>query len=278
MKNLSELLIATAVMVGCCFISCNKQENFVTLASDDPGTLTSKSLHCDRVFTVSPSGNYNDDSYNIQTALNNAVAAGHGCTVQLTKGTFYLKYRIEVEGFDGFLKGAGKEKTIITTHDVVEFNLLTGDVESLIKFRHGNINISNLTIKILNSNPCTGLNDYGWGFGTALPSVITITGNSSGDPGESYQAISSTFNNVKFVGGVGDYQGSFNVGYFVWRTWDAWDWASPIYTLHGDFKFTNCEFKTAFMCICSDLSDGPCIVGGAESFGNKCSAEYSSTI
>jgi hypothetical protein len=278
MKNLSKLLIATAVMVSCCFISCNKQENLISPVSDDSGTLTSKSLHCGRLFTVLPSGNYNDDSYAIQTALNNAVTAGPGSTVKLAEGTFYLKNRIEVEGFEGFFKGAGKEKTILTTHDVIEFNLPVGDVESLIKFRHGKINISDLTIKILNPSPCTGLNDYGWGFGTALPSAITITGNSSGDPGASDQSVSSTFNNVKFVGGAGDYQGSFNVGYFVWRTWDAWDWASPIYTLHGDFKFTNCDFKTSYMCICSDLSDGPCTIGGAESSGNKFEDTYYATL
>jgi hypothetical protein len=282
MKNLSKLLIATAVVVGCCFISCSKQENLITQSSGDISTLKSNPIVCGEVFTVFPSGNYNDDSNAIQTALNNAVAAGAGSTVQLTAGTFYLKYRIEVEGFDGFFKGAGKEKTIITTHDVIEFNLPTDDMESLIKFRHGNIKMSDLAIKITNPNPCTGLNDHGWGFNTALPNVITITGNSCSDPGESYQAVSATFNNVKFVGGAGDYQpypngGRFNVGKFVWRSWDAWDWNS-IYTLHGDYKFTNCDFQTAYTCIASDVSNGPCIIGGAESSGNKFEDTYYATL
>lgn len=261
MKNLTKLLIAAVFMLGCCFISCNKQKNIVTPTSDDSGTLTSKSLHCGRVFSVSPSGNYNDDSYNIQTTLNNAVAAGPGSTVQLTKGTFYLKYRIEVEGFDGYFKGAGKDKTIITTHETVDFSDVLGtDAASLIKFRHGNINISDMTISISDPAPCN-LDEYG----NAFPCIIRITGNSSENPGGTDQAASATFNNVKFVGGVGSFN-NYNVGYFLLISWDGW--YTP-YPLNGAFKITNCEFKSAHTCIWTDFTNGPCIIGGAESSGNK---------
>lgn len=278
MKNLSKLYLAAIIMVCGYLTSCNTKENLLMPDFGDNATLASKSLNKGMVFTVSPSGNYNDDSYNIQTALNNAVLSGPGSTVQLTEGTFYLKYRIEVEGFDGYFKGAGKEKTIITTHDVVEFNLPAPDVESLIKFRHGNINVSDLTIKISNPTPCAGINDSGWGFKTALPSVITITGNSSNNPGDSHQDISCNFHNVKFIGGAGDWMDYFNVNAFVWRTWDAMDWESPIYTLQGDFNFTNCEFNKACRCICSDLSDGPCVVGGDELSANTFEDTYYATL
>ena len=89
--------------------------------SKDASALASKPVTNGIVISVSPSGNYNDDADNIQDALDDAVAAGPGSTVQLTAGTFYLNKGIEVEGFDGYFKGAGKDKTILTTHDKINF-------------------------------------------------------------------------------------------------------------------------------------------------------------
>ena len=68
--------IASIVMICCFLSSCNNKEDLLNPASDNAATLTSKSLKSGKVFTVSPSGNYTDDSYNIQAALDNAVAAG----------------------------------------------------------------------------------------------------------------------------------------------------------------------------------------------------------
>jgi hypothetical protein len=256
-------LIASSFMACFFLTSCNSKDDLLNPASDDAGTLTSKLLHCDKIFTVSPSGNYNDDSYNIQTALNAAVAAGHGSTVQLTKGTFYLKGRIEVDEFDGFFKGAGKDKTIITTHDVVDFNISNGDTPALFKFRHGNNNISDLTIKI--SDPEPG-NNADWG--NALPCAIDITGNSIENPGTKDQPSRATFNNVKFVGGVGNLAG-YNVAYFIMIGWEGWPPDPYAYSLNGGIKITNCEFQTAYYCIWSDFTKGPLTIGGSESSGNK---------
>jgi hypothetical protein len=257
--------IITAIFMVCCFMtSCNSKEDLLNPASDDAGDLTSKSLQCGRVFTVSPSGNFNDDSYNIQTALDAAVVAGPGCTVQMTKGTFYLKERIEVEGFDGSIKGAGKDKTIITTHDAVNFNIPSGDQESLIKFRHGKIKMSDLTIKISNPNPCIGLNNNE-NWLNALPSIIMVTGSSIENPGGKVQPVSFNFNNLKFVGGVGNYWDNRNLCYFIYVCGDG---SIEPYTLKGEFKVTNCEFHSAVTGIASFYTTGPYIIGGSEASGN----------
>ena len=262
MKNLSKLLIATAVMVGCCFISCNKQGNLVTPGSGDISTLNAKSVASGIVFTVSPSGNYTDDSPNIQAALENAVAAGTGSTVQLTMGTFYLKERIEVNGFDGYFRGAGKDKTFLTTHDKLDFGLPGHQIPSLIKFRCGNISMSDMTITITDPEPCI-VETQGWG-GSFLPSVIMITGNDV-NPGSEGQTAKFTFNNLKFLGGDG--QIGYNILYFIQASWESDNGA--IYPLTGGYKITNCEFEKAYFCIQTAFTGGPCITGGDATSGNK---------
>ena len=92
MKNLMAFRVTAIVLMCCMILSCSKKNDFIDNTADIPFLKSSA------VFEVSPSGNYNDDSYNIQTALNDAVAAGVGSTVKLTAGTFYLKNRIEIDG------------------------------------------------------------------------------------------------------------------------------------------------------------------------------------
>jgi len=261
MKNLPTFLITAIVMVSCMFHSCTKDTDLVPDPSASAGEL--KCTHPSGVvITVSPSGNFTDDASAIQEALEDAVAAGPGSVVQLTKGTFYLNKGIEVEGFDGLFKGAGKDKTIITTQDAVNFSIPEGDQEALIKFRHGNIKMSGLTIKISNPNPCTGLNSNDW-WQNALPSVIMITGNSIEDANvPAVQPASFSFNDLKFVGGTGNFMWNHNVCFFIYIGGDNSN------MLNGMFKVTNCEFQSAVTCLASFFTQGPYIIGGSEASGN----------
>ena len=263
MKNLSKFLIATVVIMGCCFLSCNKQDELLMPLTGNMSTINSKPFVSGQVFTVSPSDNYEDDSYAIQTALNNAVEAGPGSTVQLTEGTFYLNESIEVEGFVGSFKGAGKLKTIITTQGEINFDFPIGDLEGLFIFRNGNIHISDMTVRISNPTPCTGLN---WNvFQNSFPSVFNMTGNSVLDPPTTEQNIISTFDNVQFIGGFG-YFYSFNVYSFI----NIGPEGNPNYLLNGSHNVTNCEFQSASTCIEGvSSSNGNWTIGGSASSGNK---------
>jgi len=270
MKNLSKFLIAVVVIVCCCETACNKQEDPFMPVSWDKNSISPLSLKSGAVFTVSPGGNLKD-SKAIQKAFDDAVAAGPGSTVQLTKGTFCLTERIEVEGFVGCFKGAGKDKTIITTplDKPVDFSLPDPDWESLIKFRHGNINLSDFTIKISNPYPCTGLAPD-WGEDDALPSVIMFTGNSVKDGVLIDPVISFTLDNVKFTGknNPDEFGDHYNVSYCVNIGIDGYvfeDW----HDLNGSCKITNCEFKSLF-CQIFISYNGICEIGGREkSSGNK---------
>jgi hypothetical protein len=272
MKNLSKFLIA-AVGIACCFVTaCNKQEDSFMPVTGDNNSMSARSLKSGAVFTVSPGGDM-QDSKAIQKAFDDAVAAGPGSTVQLTKGTFCLDERIEVEGFVGCFKGAGKDKTIITTplDKPVDFSLTDPDWESLIKFRHGNINVSDFTIKISNPHPCTGLNSPIWDGLDCFPELISFTGNSVKTPPLTDQMVSASVNNVKFIGlhyldGYG--LESFNVYTTLAISWDGF-FAESTYSLKGNLKITNCEFKSLNTDIFISF-DGTGKIGDYDNYsGNK---------
>jgi hypothetical protein len=67
--------------------------------------------HHAAVFTVFPTGA--DDTANLQAAFDAAILAGHGSTVQLVRGTYYIRNGIVAVNFEGSSVGAGKEKTFV---------------------------------------------------------------------------------------------------------------------------------------------------------------------
>jgi hypothetical protein len=269
MKNLSKLLIAAIVIVCCFETACNKQEDPFMPGSWENNSFSPLSLKSGSVFTVSPSADLKD-SKAIQRAFADAVAAGPGSTVQLTKGTFVLDERIEVEGFVGCFRGIGKEKTIITTplDKPVDFSLPDPDLESLIKFRHGSINVSDFTIKILNPHPCSGILDN---WTDAFPSLISFTGNSVKARPTTDQAVSLTVNNVNYIGlHYLDAAGTdiYNVNYPLYISWDGYV-ADDYYRLKGNVKITNCVFKGSFNGIFIS-SDATCKIGSNDNYsGNE---------
>jgi len=257
MKTTMKFQFAAVILLITALMSCNKEENQVT----DP--MSSPQLKSGIVFTISPSGNFNDDSYNIQTALNNAVAAGPGCTIKLTQGTFYLKYPVEIDNFDGFIVGAGKSETFLTTHDKIDFSSLTnGDMASLLKFRHGYVRMSDLTFRIDDPEPCVGLADNEW-FQNALPVLIVVTGNATADPGTPDQNGSSSFNRINFIGGAGNLFG-YNNGELLWIG------SNGTHNLTGGHQsITACLFQSSVNSVSNYLDDNSSwIVGGSPNAGN----------
>ncbi|MEE9219449.1 MAG: hypothetical protein V3U98_10335, partial [Acidobacteriota bacterium] len=125
--------------------------------------------------TVSPNGV--DDTVEIQAAFDACVASGPDCTVQLAAGTFKTSL-IEVEGFDGFFKGAGKGWTIVTNVPRLPCQGLiqNGSWPSLFKFRGGNINVSDLSFHITGQKPCATWSRPQWGSRVYLGAIVHITG------------------------------------------------------------------------------------------------------
>lgn len=261
MKTIRIFSIAAVLLFTACLFSCTKEENPV------PEQAPALELKSGTVFTVAPSGNYEDDSYNIQTALNNAVAAGPGCTVKLTAGTFYLKHCIEIDGFDGYIRGAGKNKTVLTTHDKIDASEsggpnLNDNWGCLIVFRHGYVRMSDMTFKITDPEPTINLNDNDW-FQNCLPILISVTGSAELMPPNTNLNGSSVFNNIDFIGGAGNVF-DYNVGEFLW----IGSWGDQ-YLTGGNQKITGCLFQGAVNSL-SNLFDNNStwLIGGNGASGN----------
>jgi hypothetical protein len=73
--------------------------------------LPGASLAQGAVFTVMPTGD--DDTANIQAALDAATAAGPGSVVQLAAGEFYMSGAVGVYDFSGTFRGMGSGETTI---------------------------------------------------------------------------------------------------------------------------------------------------------------------
>ena len=101
--------------------------------------------------------------------------------MQLTAGTFYLKHCIAIDGFDGYIKGAGKQNTILTTHDKIDSNEpgglnLNNNWGCLIVFRHGYVRMSDMTFSFTDPEPTINLDGNDW-YQNCLPTLISVTGS-----------------------------------------------------------------------------------------------------
>jgi hypothetical protein len=106
MKNYLFLLCGAVCLL---VASCTKDEiNY-------PFAVTEKAKPVSGpVIVLPPSGG--DDTEALLEALN---SASPGSTIQLTAGEYHLRY-IEVYGFSGCLRGAGRDKTVISTYGLID--------------------------------------------------------------------------------------------------------------------------------------------------------------
>lgn len=143
-----------------------------------------------KTFLVTPS--YGDDTFAIQKAFDDAIAAGPGSTVELAPGQFYTN-EIIVENFYGTFKGAGEATKIDVLRGLdpslpgVTIDYLTNCAHLFIFFG-GNVHISDLGFDITPHKPAEEWVDPN-GVLYDLLAVILITGD-----------INSRIENVKFTG------------------------------------------------------------------------------
>jgi hypothetical protein len=119
----------------------------------------SKSL----VITVPPTGI--DDTANLQSAFDEATAAGAGTTVQLMEGTYYTR-QLVVNNFQGTFVGAGAEQTVLSNPPEEKLNVAENHWSAapsaanpwpnLVSFADGDFLVSDLGIHITGAEPTTG--------------------------------------------------------------------------------------------------------------------------
>lgn len=251
-KLLFTILTIVSLVTG-----CSKDD----LAPDQNNDLMLKKASLFPVFLVEPNGT--DDTENLKNAFIDAQAAGPGAIVQLCEGEYHLGL-LQVYGFEGCLKGAGKDKTIITALNNLDIQSLwdqnlRGD---LVKFVGGDVHLSQFTIQTPPGKvAATGTNGH---FGT----LINFSSGNAIVPGNENSSINVEIDNVRFrgqslEGGIYGYNCAFGVR-------AGWDWFNPINLPREkvNLKITNSEFDTFFYgLILESVTNGKVIIG-ASGHGN----------
>jgi hypothetical protein len=202
MKTLTKFLFIVACIS--LLFSCQKPDEF----SDElSGNELKSAASCGVTIVVNPSGN--DDTQALKDAFEEAKASGPGATVKLTKGKYTIG-PVEVRDYDGYFRGAGKGKTIISNLPNLpcEDFLAIDNVIYLIQFVGGNITISDLTFHINDGSPCTNAPIYESFFGNTLCTVLVMADFSSTYVPVNRQ-IKGVVKNVDFI--AGKINGGINV-------------------------------------------------------------------
>jgi hypothetical protein len=145
MKKITYLFLGAMLMM---FFACT-QEDVQVAQLDDELSCRPKGP----VIKVYPTGV--DDTENLVQAFAEAKAAGPGAVVQLVEGQYTIGM-IEVREFDGYFRGAGKGKTIISNLPELpcEELWLENVMPALLKFIGGDITVSDFTIQLMDGQPC----------------------------------------------------------------------------------------------------------------------------
>jgi hypothetical protein len=218
-----------------------------------------------RTFVVHPSGG--DDTATIQQAFADAVAAGPGSTVQLTKGHFYMN-NIAVLGFRGCFMGAGMGRTVIDTVrglDPSDPSLpgvtLTVDPEApwtedgspnyltgftwLIGFLKSDVRVSDMSFEVTAYNPSIdGLPDNG---GTNLSDVFLI-----------YRDSSAAFDRIGIKAHEGDVNDLLNI-----------EGAFSLMDTSGTVSVTRCHWACNSGPEVGYIEGARLTIGGSPAMGNR---------
>ena len=228
-------------------------------------------------FIVAPTGG--NDTFDLQSAFGQAVAAGPGSTVKLLSGTYRIGL-IEVEGFHGSFVGAGRGRTVITT---VEDMACPGSWPVLINFLAGEVRVTDMSFEITDPHACqpwinpvdpvpTPRDDL-----AVIVRVGGIPADDWSNPSTTY--ASSSFENVDFHGPIdpGDpsYFGVVSGLFFGGPSDTSMGGLGRTKPMEGVHTVVNCSFKNTWQAIVTlGLSDSSLKIGGNGRQGNRFDRVY----
>jgi hypothetical protein len=245
---MKKLIIGIFGLVLIIFYSCSKE----LIEPDQTGDL--KDLTCGKgnlnkphgpVFTVSPS---EDATQALIDAFAAAKEAGPGAVVQLEEGQYDIGM-IEVRDFDGYFRGAGKQKTIISNLPDLPCNdwWLINNCPFLLQFVGGDIKITDMTIRIKDGSPCADMPEsYTSVFGDMIASVLILADYTTTYFPANHR-IDGVVNNVDILSGIIDaennpYGKSFNVNMSIYCGSSMWMPSGSDPLSSGNITLTGCRF------------------------------------
>lgn len=235
------------------------------------------------ILVAPPNGT--DDTVDIQGALEQCVAQGTGCTVQLGAGTYHTR-QLVTYNFQGAFRGMGEKLTIIEAlpnlfvnfkqdnyESICQPNTTTCFWPSLILFVDPDIHVSDFSV-YENSPPATATTTYslaGTPFND-LYDVLSFIGQHANvtvdrvhveglpDP---TNALGAGFNVLNLLHFTGEFP----------RSLKDWDW----YFLSGSLTVRNSSFKSATVGVSQDgfVTSSHVTIGGAPGCGNHFENDFS---
>ncbi len=255
-----------SLMILLLLFGCAKDEQFTPKQPNGEETKTLADLNAKKagqVITIYPSGG--DDTNNLYQAFEDAKASGPGVTVQLVEGEYHIGlyngHFMEIKDFEGYFKGAGKDKTIIKSAfenvPCDEIMLTDNVLPALFNFIRGEIYISNMSFIVEDGSPCAPPSDPNYlVIGYDLYSIIVI-GDYSGTDIEipNDHRVTGYFENIDFFGGSDEnlggafWQTEQNVLVTIWCGGSFW-FIDPLPPrTNGKFEVRNCHFDNLLDCV-----------------------------
>ena len=247
------------LIFSCCglLFSCSE----FGMPDDDLADVDLKKASKTAAFVVEPSGG--DDTPALMQAFEDAKAAGQGSVVQLCEGEYHLGL-MEIRDFYGFIKGKGKDKTIITVNTGLDAQVLL-DAQlypDLVKFVGGDVKLSDFTIQ----TPVGKICDTGPALGHIRSMFNFSANNAQYELGNTERCINVVVDNVAvkgrfFAEGPGYYQNNFNCLFGIRTGWDCLS-GNDLPREKINIEITNSEFdKLCYGVLLEAMNESKAVIG-----------------
>lgn len=236
MKPRSIFCVFAAV---CLLASCSKDPVYDPGSDDSDAMLKARPVS-GPVILLPPSGG--DDTDALLAAI---AAAPPRTTIQLSVGEYHFR-PLEIRGFNGIIKGAGRGKTFLMPYGLIEAGPQY-DLNLMPSWWHilgGNVTISDLAFNTEDGSMLEDIDPY---FNKALACLIIVNNYNFEYQFDNPQPMAFNFVNVDVLGGsidpaIGSMGLPYNVIMALWFGTDVWVPSGPLPLCNGTIKITNCTF------------------------------------
>lgn len=227
------------IAVVCILASCTKDE-----ISDQP-LVAEKAGHVKGpVIYLTPQGG--DDT---QMFIDAFAASAPGTTILMSAGVFHTNY-LEVHGFRGTLKGAGKDRTIIAPAGLFEVNpfITANCLPAWWKIIGGDVTLSDFSFRT-GDGPL--ISDVDPIYNKVMSCILVANNYNAVYNADDYAPMNFNMRNVDFICGYLDpalaYLGEpYNVLMPVWVGTDVYWPMEDIILTSGTYNINNCNVKNSF--------------------------------